>query len=58
MEPEPLVGAPDTVIQVGKPEIVQEHEMEVWTLTVKLPPGTGAVSEVGATKKAQEESRL
>ena len=48
--PELFAGAPDTVIQLGRPEIVQEHEVVVWTLTVKSPPPTGACNEVGATE--------
>jgi hypothetical protein len=42
--------APDTVIQLGNPEVVHEQEIGVWMVTVKLPPEAGACKETGATE--------
>ena len=42
--------APETVIQPGRPETVQEHEAVVWMLTVKLPPAEGACNDAGPTE--------
>ena len=46
-EPDDVTG---TVIQLGKPETVQEQAAVVWMLTVKLPPEAGACKEVGETR--------
>src|ERR1039457_1078858 len=42
--------APETVIQLGKPETVQEQEGVVCMPTVKLRPEAGACNDVGATE--------
>jgi hypothetical protein len=42
--------APETLIQLGRPEIAYEQEVAVWMLTVKSPPKAGACSEAGETE--------
>src|ERR1017187_8509048 len=46
--------APETVIQLGKPEMVQGQAGAVWMLTDKLPPAAGACNVVGETEYVQE----
>jgi len=42
--------APETVIQLGKPETAQKQEAVVWMLMVKLPPRRGPANVVGETE--------
>jgi uncharacterized protein YfaQ (DUF2300 family) len=50
-EPEPVPeDAPETVIQLGRPETVQGQKAAVWTLAVRSPPEAGACNEAGATE--------
>ena len=48
-EPAPE-DAPETVIQLGRPETTQEQEAVVWMLAVRLPPEAGACNVVGETE--------
>jgi hypothetical protein len=42
--------APETVIQLGRPETAQVQEAAVWMLKVKLPPEAGTGNVVGETE--------
>jgi hypothetical protein len=42
--------APETLIQLGKPETVQVQEASVWMVKVKLPPAAGPCKAVGETE--------